>query len=558
MAAPPSQQPRRANVRLDRGLRRDVGKISLLFTGVGSIIGSGWLFSAMNASQIAGPTAIFSWIIGGAMILIIGLAYAELGVMFPVAGGVVRFPRYSFGSFAAYTMGWLSWLAAAAVPAIEVLAALQYSDHWLPGAVGREGPAGNFILTMPYGFLLAVGLMVVCCLINIVGVKVFARINNVMVWWKLGMIVLVIVALFAAAFHPGNLTDFGGFAPYGYDKMFGAIAIAGIAFSFLGFRQGVEFAGETDNPQKNVPFAIIGAVTICTALYVLLQIAFLTVLPPDVISGGWENLSFANDFGPLAGVALIFGMGWLAVLIYADAVISPGDTGVIYTAVTSRLAFSNGQNRNSPQWLTRLNRFGIPWLSVIVTFIAGCVFFLPFPGWQQMVGFVVSSTALSFGTGPLVVAAMRRQLPDQERPFKLPGGDIIPWLAFLCTNLFVVWTGWTTVWKTIVAVAIGFVIFVVHHNMNKSWTPPLELKSLGWILPWFAGLLAISLISGYGETGLALIPNWLSILLTAVMSVLVYWLALRTRLPSDRAAANVEQAPIQGPEQEEGASVATV
>ncbi len=526
-----------------------MGKLSLLFTGVGSIIGSGWLFSAMNAAQIAGPAAIFSWIIGGAMIMIIGLAYAELGVMFPVAGGVVRFPRYSFGSFAAYTMGWISWLAAAAVPAIEVLAVLQYSTRWAPW-LGAENKAGDFILSTPWGFVAAVVLMFVFCLINIVGVKVFAQINNAMVWWKLAMIVLVIVAFFAAAFHPGNLTDYGGFAPYGYDKIFGTIAVAGIAFSFLGFRQGVEFAGETDNPQKNVPFAIIGAVAITTLIYVLLQIAFLTVLPPDIISSDWANLSFANDAGPLAGMAVILGMGWLATLIYIDAVISPGDTGVIYTAVTSRLAFANGQNRNSPQWLTRLNRFGIPWLAVIVTFVAGCIFFLPFPAWQQMVGFVVSATALSFGTGPLVVGAMRRQLPDQERPFKLPGGDIIPYLAFLCTNLFVIWSGWAVVWKTLIAVLIGYIILAIHHNMNRSWVPALEWKSLGWILPWFAGLAIISLPSGYGESGLGVLPNWLSILAAAVMSLIVYALAMQTRLSPARAAENVEQTPTHGPEED--------
>src|SRR3954470_4790761 len=91
-------------------LRRDVGLIGLLFTSVGSIIGSGWLFGALNASQIAGPAAVLSWLIGAVLILLIGLCFAELGAMFPISGGVIRFPHLSFGSFASYTMGWINWV----------------------------------------------------------------------------------------------------------------------------------------------------------------------------------------------------------------------------------------------------------------------------------------------------------------------------------------------------------------------------------------------------------------------------------------------------------------
>lgn len=111
--------------------------------------------------------------------------------------------------------------------------------------------------------------------------------------------------------------------------------------------------------------------------------------------------------------------------------------------------------------------------------------FLPFPSWQQLVGFITSATVLSFGSGPIVLAAMRRQLPDYPRPFKLPGGDVIAFLAFYCSNLIVFWAGWATNWKLFIAVALGFVM-----------------------------LLALS--------------------------AFVYWLALKVRLPESRVAANIE------------------
>jgi amino acid transporter len=78
-------------------IRRDVGATALTFTGLGSIIGSGWLFGAWRAAQLAGPAAVYAWIIGAAIILLVALAYAELGAMFPESGGPVRYGHYSHG-----------------------------------------------------------------------------------------------------------------------------------------------------------------------------------------------------------------------------------------------------------------------------------------------------------------------------------------------------------------------------------------------------------------------------------------------------------------------------
>src|SRR3954452_22814171 len=113
-------------------LKRHVGVVGLLFASVGSIIGSGWLFGALDASSAAGPAALISWALGGLMILLIALTYAELGTMFPLSGGVVRFPHLAFGTFASYTSGWITWVAVATTAPIEVEATLQYATKYLP------------------------------------------------------------------------------------------------------------------------------------------------------------------------------------------------------------------------------------------------------------------------------------------------------------------------------------------------------------------------------------------------------------------------------------------
>ena len=191
--------------------------------------------------------------------------------------------------------------------------------------------------------------MFVFSFVNLVGIRWFARLNNVVVWWKLAIIVLTIVAFLATTFHAENFTKFG-FAPTGGEGMVHAIVVSGIVFSFLGFRQGVELGGETDNPRRNIPLAVIGSIVITAIIYVLLQVAYLgAVRPSDLAkSHGWASLSFTNDAGPLAAIAGFIGLAWLAKLLLADAVISPAGTGLIYTTVTARLSYAMGRNENAP------------------------------------------------------------------------------------------------------------------------------------------------------------------------------------------------------------------
>ena len=555
--AAPTQVPRKVDVQLDTGLRRDVGRLSLLFTGVGAIIGSGWLFGALYAAQIAGPASILSWAIGGVLVMIIGVVYAELAVMFPVSGGIIRFPHYSFGSFASFSSGWTSWLAAAAVTPIEVLATTQYADPYIPWLM--DSVDGVFVLTAP-GLAVAVVLMALYSVVNVLGVRLLTRLNNVLVWWKLAVIALVIVAFFALAFNPDNLTSMGGFAPQGFGAVFAAIPAAGVAFAYLGFRNGIEFAGETDNPQRNVPFAIIGSIVITAVIYILLQVAFLTALPADAIAGGWAALSFGDGevAGPLAGLSLVLGAVWLAVLLRVDAVVSPADTGLIYAGVTTRLSYANARNGNAPQSLAKLNSRGIPYVSIMLMFVVGCLFFLPFPGWQQFIGFITSAFAISFGAGPLVVGALRRQLPDQDRPFRVPGGDLLPYLAFLASGLLVFWAGWAINEKMFIALLVGYVVFAAYSAYNRAAMPPLELRAGSWFPLWVAGLAVISFLGDIdagapadpgllftgGDGPLDLIWGPVAV---AVFSAAVYAYAMVVRLPAERAAANISQLPVSDP-----------
>lgn len=150
--------------------KRTIGTPALLFSAVGGIIGSGWLFGPMYAAQVAGPAAILSWVIGGLLMIIIALTFAELASAFPVAGGMVRFAELSHGPLMSFTVGWMVWLSSVVVAPVETLALLQYAGNYLPGLVHKV--AGTQVLT-GQGMIAAAIIMFFMVLLNWYGAPLF-------------------------------------------------------------------------------------------------------------------------------------------------------------------------------------------------------------------------------------------------------------------------------------------------------------------------------------------------------------------------------------------------
>ncbi|HEY1966835.1 MAG TPA: APC family permease [Pseudonocardia sp.] len=515
--------------------RRRIGLGGLLFGTMASIIGSGWLFGPMLAAQKAGPASIIAWPLAAVLFALMALCYGELGAMFPVSGGVVRFPHYAFGTVASAVIGWIIYLGAVTFPAIEVEAALQYATnyvHWLTHKV-NDVP----VLTAP-GFAVAALLMVLFTVINLLGVEVFVRANNAIMVFKLFVMAAVAVMFLSTEFHPDRLTAFGGFVPNGASGILTAIVSGGVAFAFTGFQQPVAVAGEVRNPERNIPRALMLGLGITSVIYLLLELAFLCGLPTEALSQGWSNLHFENDFGPLAGLATLLGIGWLAKLLYIDAVVSPADCGLNWSMMTSRISYGMAENGSAPRALARLNSKGVPWISVLVSSAIGLFLFLPFPGWQTFVSFITSAAVLSYGTGPIAHAALRRQLPDQPRPFRTWAGDLVPFLAFYAANLLVIWGGWETMEKLLWATAVGLVLFGLRQWREPAKADRTQWLAASWLLPWLVGLGLVSKLSTFGK-GTGIIPFEWSFPVVLALTAVIYLLAVRTRLPraiTDRMA----------------------
>ncbi len=426
-----------------------------MFTSVGSVIGSGWLLGSLNATQIAGPAAIISWVVGAAAIMLLALIIAELGGMHHVNGGIARYPHYAFGSLVGFGMGWIYWLGSVTLAPVETEAALQYGDKWINQWLGFHlvhKVSGQVVLTGP-GYAAAAILMLMFTMINLWGVKKLKDSNTAVVWWKIAIPVLTIIVLMVTQFSTSNFTAGDGFAPAGVKGILSAIATGGVVFAYLGFEQAIQFGGESRDPQRNIPFAVIGAMIIGSVVYILLELAFVGALDPHAASHGWANLSFTNQFGPFAAIASGLGLGWLAFVLYIDAFLSPAGTGLIYAGSSARVSYALSRNGYIPKAFGDLDRRGVPWVSIVFAFAVGMIVFLPFPGWQKLVAFITSASVIIYAAQCLSMAAMRHQFPDHPRPFRLRGAAVLVPLGFVISNEIVIFAGWTTDWKLFAAIA---------------------------------------------------------------------------------------------------------
>jgi len=547
-----TQTEQRGDAQSGRKLKREVSTVGLLFFSLGSIIGSGWLFGALYASQVAGPAAIISWIIGGLVMVILALVHAELGGMYPVAGGSARYPHFAFGSMAGFAIGWIVWLGSVTVAPIEVLAVTTYLVQWFPWMMISQG--GTEVLT-GLGILFSVFLMAVFTIINVLGVASLAKSNNVIMIWKIAIPFLAVIVLIAVAFHPSNFTAEGGFAPFGITGILSALGVGGIVFAYQGFEQAIQLGGETHNPGRNIPLAVIGSMAVGFVLYIGLQFAFLGALRPSELTDGWANISFPADAGPFAGIATVVGVGWLASLIYIDAMVSPGGTGLIYIGASSRLSFALGRNHYIPHQFGYLTEQGTPIVSIIASFLIGCIAFLPFPAWSALVEFIISATVMGYAAVPLAFGAMRRQEPDHPRPFRLPAGEVVAIAAFVVANLIIYWTGWDVLWRLFIAIAVGFVLLGIGRIVNPSeFVPSLDWRSSSWLWPYFVGMGILSYLSPTDFGGIGVLPFGIDIVVVAAFSVAVYYYAMYVRLAPEEVREHVAIARAEAQE-EEGISI---
>ncbi|RDZ11451.1 amino acid:proton symporter [Priestia megaterium] len=503
-------------------MQRKMGTFALTMTGIGSIIGSGWLFGAWKAAQIAGPAAIFSWVIGMVVILTIALSYAELGAMFPQAGGMVKYPQYSHGSFIGFLAAWANWISIASTITVEAIASVQYMSTW-PWKWARwtHELVDNGILTSK-GLAVASLLLFVYFFVNYWTVNLFAKANSFITIVKLIIPGLTAGALFFAGFHSGNFSSEHGVAPYGWASVLTAVATSGIVFAFNGFQSPVNMAGEAKSPNKSIPVAVIGSIFIAGIVYIILQIVFIGAVSPSSIADGWNHLNFNS---PFADLAIALGINWLTIVLYADAFVSPSGTGATYTATTSRMLYGMQQNGYLPKIFGTLHPlYNVPrpamWLNLAACFL----FLFLFRGWGVLAEVISVATLISYIMGPVALITLRKTASHFYRPFYLKGAPVIAPCGFVFASLTLYWARWPLTGEVIFIMAIGLPVYFYYQAKNKWVGFKKEFLTGAWMLIYLACMIFISYIGSEKFGGKNILPfGWDMLVIACVSLAFYYW-----------------------------------
>ena len=445
-------------------LKRTLGPINLMSLGIGAIIGAGiFVLTGQVAAANAGPAIMLSFVVAGIACGLAGLCYAELASTMPVSGSAYTYAYGTLGEVFAWIMGWLLVLeygvAASTVAVgwsgyvVSILSDFGISQQLFPAIqyAGGEGPqwatplvqlvqdAGTtaFPLTGTFNLVAAVGIAAVCSLL-VLGVSESANINNIIVVIKI-VVLLTFIAVGIQYINPSNWVPFipeatGQPGQFGVGGIFRGAAI--IFFAYVGFEAVSTAAAEAKNPSRDVPIGILGALVVCTIIYMAVAAVMTGVVPYlqlaspapvavaiDRMGLEWADLPLAAaPGGELNMISFLIKIGAVTGLSSVMLVLCYGQTRIFYTMARDGLL---------PKAFAMVHpKFRTPWIGTIVLgiLIAIAAAFLPI----SILGDLVSlGTATAFAIVCLSVIFLRVKHPEMERPFKVPGGIFTAVLGIL-------------------------------------------------------------------------------------------------------------------------------
>lgn len=450
----------------EKGLKRTLSSRSLVFLGIGAIIGAG-LFSltGIAAADHAGPAVVLSFVLAAVGCAFAGLCYAEFASMIPVAGSAYTYSYATMGEFVAWVIGWDLVLEYALGAATVGVSWSSYLNALL-GSYGLEiphalsnAPTDGGIINLP-----AIGIIWVLSLLLIRGTKESAFINNFLVIIKLAVVFLFIILgwkfinpAFHTPFIPKNTGVMGEFG------ISGIAAGAGLVFfAFIGFDAVSTAAQEAKNPQKGMPYGILGSLIVCTVLYVLFSYVMTGLVPYQTLKG---------DASPAATAFKVTGYDFLQTgMIIA---ILAGYTSVILVMLLgqSRVFYSMSKDGLLPGFFGDIHKkFRTPWKTNIFFMFFVSIFagFVPIKSLGHMVSI---GTLFAFSLVCLGVLIMRKTKPDVKRKFKVPLVPYTPVAGILVCVYLMTSLGKESWERLFIWLFLGIIIYFFysrkHSKLNK-------------------------------------------------------------------------------------------
>ncbi len=427
-------------------LAKKIGFWSATSIIIGSIIGSGvFMKPASMAAQLGSPVWLtLVWVIAGIFSLFGALIYAELGAMMPETGGIYVYFRKMFGGFVAFLYGWAAFsvINTAAVAAISFVCA-QYADYFLH--LPRFDAMTEQSVTWHIPFIgdlyplqnigvksLAVFLVALFTAVNYISTKAGSAFQVVSTFIKVAVIALLVIGIFAS----GN-GDFHNFIAAENPKQGGALlsgiiaAMTGAFFAYDGWINITFMAGEVKQPQKNIPKSLFIGVFVCVAVYVLVNQAYLYVLPVETIAG--SSLVAAD------AIRISWGSSGGAIIAAMIVICTLGAINGS-TMATTRVTYAMGKDKVFLPWAGKeQKRFQTPGNALLLHGAWTCVFIIT-GSFDMLADMFVFITWIAYGLGAVGIFMLRRKMPQKERPYKIWGHPFVTMLFIVFSAFYLITT----------------------------------------------------------------------------------------------------------------------
>jgi APA family basic amino acid/polyamine antiporter len=445
-------------------LRKCLSALDLTLLGIGCIIGTGiFVLTGIAAATQAGPAVVLSFVIASVPCIMAALSYAELASCVGGCGSAYGYSYAAFGELIAWIVGWdliLEYGVSVAAVANgwsgyfnNILTVIGLSlPNWL-----TRGPFDSGIVNLPAAFIILTLMGVL-----VLGIRQSAQTNAAIVFIKLvTLAVFIIVALFNI--HPANWHPF---MPYGWfstlpgGKTVGVLAAASLVFfAYVGFDAVSVAVEETRNPRRDVPIGILASLGFCTLVYVIVS-GLLTSLVP------YTELNVSS---PVAFALQQIGIHWASALV-ATGVIA-GLTSVmlaLYYALT-RIIYAMGRDGLLPRGVALVNERTLTPVratvlpGILMAIIAG---FFPLGILAELVN-IGTLAAFILVCGGVIV--LRYTHPKMHRPFKVPGGIVLPMLGVVTCGALIAFLPLITHLRFVIWLVIGIAVYfgysVRHSNL---------------------------------------------------------------------------------------------
>jgi basic amino acid/polyamine antiporter, APA family len=458
----------------EHALKRSLTASNLVLLGIGAIIGAGiFVLTGTAAARNAGPAVVISFIVAGLGCLFAGLCYAEFAAMIPIAGSAYTYSYATLGEFIAWIIGWdliLEYLFGAATVAVgwsgyftEFMREIGFAlpDAWTQAPLNVEGTHNlvrnpGAIINLPAMILI----MLMTCLL-VVGIQESARFNNVIVYVKTAIVLLVIGFGFQyvdsanwSPFIPPNTGEFGS---YGWSGIIRAAAV--VFFAYIGFDAVSTAAQEAKNPQRDLPIGMLGSLAICTVLYILMAL----------VMTGMAHYTELNVPHPVFVALEKAGepLAWLRYFVNVGAIAGLASVVLVMLMGQPRIFYSMSRDGLLPPVFSKVHpRFRTPYVTTILTGSVAALVAGFFP--IGLLGELVSiGTLLAF----VIVCAgtwyLRVKEPNRERPFKTPLVPLVPILGILTCGFMMYFLPLDTWIRLIVWMLLGIVIYFAYGRSHS-------------------------------------------------------------------------------------------